>query len=937
MGATAGHGDPPGKAKVKRHVWMVCFGVAAVLAGAAALATGTGEAESPEGEPDNAVVLGEEDLADRAEILRNMYRRITPPDMPLVQDVGTWPAAWEEFGASWEAAAADREYWAWVVPIEVSQEAGLTVVEDGNGAVLWRGWTDFARPESADVVLTGGLVAEEDWDAYEGVRDAVAAMRETAGGTPAPPVMRTTPTNGLRFTAHEWTTNGTFRLELAYEIDTNVDIFAYAVACTSSLVVATWTNDENQVVTDTNTVWTSVGLPFNGMESDWEQRGTVAISNGVAEFEDSGFSDELSRLRFYAAVVAQDTDGDGLNDGWESFVYHTDPGDEDTDGDGFDDGLELSMGAPMDNPLWTGSELAYRLTHVSCTVTTNSRSVTTNWHGLRAQVEDSLDCGGNNDSQQVDTAELEVDNMLDSGYHIGLQINGRVEDVDTNYDVVTFVADTDYYCFSSRDGIPDGQQEYCLMVATSAVLNCLILEGSTVELTYDTVGHKWHSDAFAEITYATNLGPHVSAVTGPSYVQVGKTIQMMASQAGGGPYEWTVPDDGVAGIDGNGVLTGLAPGVTVVTATDCAGCTATQAVTVVQIDFLAGGSSLPASELKIGKWENAFGMVGTNVVLTNNFIDLDPDRFILKVSDFSQVGAGSVGVLLETTGSDDSHNDGATAIDLSETPANSGIFVSTNLLLVSDNIDDNFSYYANPADDARNDRTHKIAPGGKVRVQYPETGPAWATKEISVPLEGTIHFVPIVMRSKPASEMGSPLVLLSQVEDILAVARERFGQIGINLTWEAPAARDPLPSMTTTNSFLVRDYVNSTVLSSVAKNLLSEVGTVGNTNDIHIVFVQNLKAGDRPISGNSVFGFYYDNSEQDYFFNVFLNSDYADNEEYMGYIVAHELGHLLTNAGHELQDKWRLMYVDPETRGIAGSRRFTNSEETTIGDESHVH
>ena len=57
------------------------------------------------------VVLGEEDLAERGEVLRNMYRRITPPDMEtLVQDVGTVPAAWEEFGPQWNDAAATREY-----------------------------------------------------------------------------------------------------------------------------------------------------------------------------------------------------------------------------------------------------------------------------------------------------------------------------------------------------------------------------------------------------------------------------------------------------------------------------------------------------------------------------------------------------------------------------------------------------------------------------------------------------------------------------------------------------------------------------------------------------------------------------------------------------------------------------------------------------------
>ena len=317
---------------------------ALLLGGMAVGAWGAEDAAADDATPSDAVVLGEEDLADRAEILRNMYRRITPPAIPLVQDVGTWPTAWEEFGAEWNSAALDREYGAWVVPVEVSQEAGETVVRDGNGTVQWRGRTDFARPESADVVLTGGLVAEEEWAVYEGIREVVTAMAAESSRVEFPGRTQTNEPSGLRFTGHEWTSNGTFRLELAYETDTNVDIFAYAVACTSSLVVATWTNDENQVVTDTNTVWQPVGAPFNGIESDWIFRGTVAISNGVAVFEDGGFPDTLSRQRFYAAVVAQDTDGDGLNDGWESFVYHTDSTVADSDGDGWGDGMEVAVG-----------------------------------------------------------------------------------------------------------------------------------------------------------------------------------------------------------------------------------------------------------------------------------------------------------------------------------------------------------------------------------------------------------------------------------------------------------------------------------------------------------------------------------------------------------------------------------------------------------------
>ncbi|MBQ7251758.1 MAG: hypothetical protein IJS32_04065 [Kiritimatiellae bacterium] len=149
---------------------LVYVALAVALSGIAG--TGFGEEAGRQGEElDAGVVLGEEDLSERAEIARNMFRRITPGNDPFVQDAGTWPALWEAFGANWNAAAAGREYGAWVVPVSVSQENGATVIRDANNLELWRGTTDFAKEESASVTLTGGLVAEEEWDGYEGVRD----------------------------------------------------------------------------------------------------------------------------------------------------------------------------------------------------------------------------------------------------------------------------------------------------------------------------------------------------------------------------------------------------------------------------------------------------------------------------------------------------------------------------------------------------------------------------------------------------------------------------------------------------------------------------------------------------------------------------------------------------------------------------------------------
>ncbi|MBQ7252179.1 MAG: hypothetical protein IJS32_06225, partial [Kiritimatiellae bacterium] len=132
-------------------------------------------------------------------------------------------------------------------------------------------------------------------------------------------------TNGLRFTSVDVETNGTVALSLAWEEDGDADIFVCAVPHDPGVRVFTWTNDENQVVTVTNTVWTMAGPNLSGFDNDWEWRGTATVTNGEGLFVDTGIPDYLGVMRFYAAAEANDTDGDGWNDGWERFVFHTDP------------------------------------------------------------------------------------------------------------------------------------------------------------------------------------------------------------------------------------------------------------------------------------------------------------------------------------------------------------------------------------------------------------------------------------------------------------------------------------------------------------------------------------------------------------------------------------------------------------------------------------
>lgn len=588
------------------------------------------------------VVLGEEDLAERGEVLRNMYRRITPPDMEtLVQDVGTVPAAWEEFGPQWNDAAATREYGAWVVPVALTQAGGATVMSDAHGRVLWRGTNDFARPESSGVVLTGGLIAEEDWPVYEAVREAVTGMEAEARREEflQIPGRSASPTNGLRFVAHSFDTNGAVCLALAWEQEGDVDIFVHAVAHTSSWVVATWTNDENVVVTDTNLVWTATGDPFSGMESGWEWCGIATIANGTGEFLDSGFPESKGRIRFYAAAAAVDTDGDGLNDGWEWFVSHTDPSNSDTDGDGLSDGVEVELtesdpndpdtdgdglpdgwevqndlsplsaagadgadgdpdgdgfpnfqeyefGAPANNRAWNGAELAYRLTHVTPELIRTDRSVLTNWHGLRVEVEDSWDCvEGGNSNRQDRTTTMEIPELLDCGYYMAIGVEGLVEDVDAGYDMVYFVTSTNTKYFSSHNGII-GTNETCKMIGRFAVKTNLITSGSTVGLRYDTVGWRWHEGGYAEVKSAHEVAPYAVAIEGPDFLCIGDTATMSASGAGGGPYTWEITGDAIDFDPATGVVTAVTTGVATITATDSGGCMGAKDVAVISLETL---------------------------------------------------------------------------------------------------------------------------------------------------------------------------------------------------------------------------------------------------------------------------------------------------------------------------------------------------------------
>ena len=248
----------------------------------------------------------------------------------------------------------------------------------------------------------------------------------------------------------------------------------------------------------------------------WEDsRYELWANAGISYIEDTGLRTFKGELSAGSDPLDDDSDADGLLDGWE-VQNELDPldgeGDNgpegDPDDDGFDNTQEFELGAPANNAAWNGNELAYRLTHAHSVIVTNARTITTNLIGMRVTVTNSWDCEtGGHHGIQNNTDHLVVSNLLDPGYFIDITVTGSVEDVDAYYDKVYFEAFTNAFYFMSHDGVDDDEEEEdCYMVDEGATCNNLILANSTVYLRYDTVGYKWHMNAYAEIMAATNTG-----------------------------------------------------------------------------------------------------------------------------------------------------------------------------------------------------------------------------------------------------------------------------------------------------------------------------------------------------------------------------------------------------------------------------------------------
>ncbi len=350
----------------RRFAWVLCLGVVLGLglsAGAGDKATGVSEEAFSDLMANE--VLDLQDLADGAEIQRRMFNRMTPAGFSWLQPM--FPSVAPFDSKYFDEAFLDgllgedtNSVAVYPLSLVLDPKTRETLIYNAGGGLIATVPADEVNPiwpEDADpsrVTLQLNLLPVEDAEQYLYAKDRVAeSLASVASKSAKSPrtggiTLKSLGVGQFGFADAEPLTNGNFRLTVTNGMDV-AEVYSYTVWHTSSVVVVTWTNEESNMVTDTNTLWTPISPSYNGLESEWDFGTTnLVLTNGVGVWEDSNVSSN-ARVRFYAAAQRMDSDGDGLSDGMEIFLYRTDPGLPDSDGDGVGDGVEVGQGGdPLD-------------------------------------------------------------------------------------------------------------------------------------------------------------------------------------------------------------------------------------------------------------------------------------------------------------------------------------------------------------------------------------------------------------------------------------------------------------------------------------------------------------------------------------------------------------------------------------------------------------
>jgi hypothetical protein len=354
-----------------------------------------------------------------------------------------------------------------------------------------------------------------------------------------------------------------------------------------------------------------------------------------------------------------------------------------------------------------------------------------------------------------------------------------------------------------------------------------------------------------------------------------------------------------------------------------------------EIEFLSGGSEYGTNTLQVGNWEDAFriSMEDGLVYLKTDFIDGDTRRFRVRVQDVARSGASSVTVGLSSLApSGGSHSQSERTVVLPSVAP--GVFLSTNLLLVSDTADAACDVPEAPAGTSQ--RLYECELGGTVRAGYED---AWGGTHENLNTIGA-DVKTVILDIFVMTTNGVPAVLNTIVLRDLADAAERYAQADIRIQ-TGLVTQVEMPSNIETNWFVTVESSANRWLTESAKLIMDALPrTSGHVSVIYVHaplcqvwWHRNPQLSDgKGVAGLAIAAYGFSAPDDtDYLGNVFISSS-----DPVLFTTAHEVGHLLTNAGN-ITSKRNLMYEYGATnKAIKSPKRFTSTQGESIKESMYV-
>ncbi|MEO2089484.1 MAG: hypothetical protein ABGY75_08310, partial [Gemmataceae bacterium] len=307
----------------------------------------------------------------------------------------------------------------------------------------------------------------------------------------------------------------------------------------------------------------------------------------------------------------------------------------------------------------------------------------------------------------------------------------------------------------------------------------------------------------------------------------------------------------------------------------------------------------------VAKWGTAYeeepGPPG-KVRVKNNFVASDDDRYFIRMKDSNYAGQPNLTRTARVSSDSDLGND----LTLHAVPDDGGVFRgefwSDPFVLVSNAVDAEWVVNGK-ADNATDHPTFRVKLGDTLSIDYTSIAVVQTIHKrvpIRVIKDVKVH-VTVMTVALPPGQQGppSPVASQAQVDQWMTMANETYAQVGVRLTWGQVQFADEPAGVNLSNGLRIAGAQREDIPMLRGRNAgTNQPYMTAATDDVEL-FLVNYFADAADTSLPAVRGMSITASGViDPAFADLADSSIVSVTNKYPFTIAHEIGHVLTNAGH---------------------------------------